>query len=360
MSALIETPEPSSPAHDWRPPGWIVGDPDEPYTPEDRTVDGVEIRGVLSLYNEYAAAGYYTSGGTLTEKGSNAVDEQDARDVAHNVALLRDAWNTHPVAWRLAAAVIGRAFVVDPFWNQGCAGMPALVRKLDGISPLDDGMLTIEQAEREMASTEKVLRERYTEAVRIELRSRIAALGAVPPGFPVNWRAMLAAGESPAAANGPHSCTARWLQLCALYGEHEFCAAFVPDNGDGWFQSIGMTAHLVVRLGRVPCEPPPGISIKGGKSSPRGASALCIWVPKHVREELLALVAVPLSKMKPAQHERLNELLPEPTRRVLLTGEAIRVPMWQRPRSGIQYAVVQRANLSGDAVVDFGLMTAAS
>ena len=70
MNAQIETPVlSSSAAHDWRRPGWIVGDPDEPYTPEDRTVDGEVIRGVLSLYREYAAAGFYTPGGMLTEKG---------------------------------------------------------------------------------------------------------------------------------------------------------------------------------------------------------------------------------------------------------------------------------------------------
>jgi hypothetical protein len=358
MNAPLSTPDLSSPALDWRPPGWIVGDPDEPYTPEDRIVDGVEVRGVLSLYNEFYAAGYYTSGGSLTDKALGARDEDDARDVAHNVALLRDAWNTHPTAWRLAAKIIGREFTVDPFWNQGAAGLPALVRKLDGLSPLDDGMLTIEQAEREMASTEKSLRERYTADVCVVLRARIVALGNVSPDFPVNWRGDLQPGEAAADVNGPHSCTAKWLKLCALYGEQEFCVAFVPDNGDGWFQSIAMTAHIVVRLGRVPCSPPPGIVTKNGKSSPRGASALCIWIPKHIREELLTLVAVPLSKMTDEQRERLDELLPAATRDVLLTGDAFRVPMWQRPRSGTQYAVVQRAaSLVGDnKVVDLGLV----
>lgn len=316
------------------------------------------VRGVLSLYKEFDAAGYYTSGGTLTEKALGRPDEDDARDVAFNVALLRDAWNTHPTAWRLAAKLIGREFVVDPFWNQGADGLPALGRTLDGISPLDDGMLTIEQAEREMASSERLLCERYTDPVRVEMLARIAALGDVPREFPVNWRAHLQAGEAAANVNGPHSCTAKWLRLCALYGEQEFVAAFVPDNGDGWFQTIALSAHIVVRLGRVPCKPPPGITTKNGKSSPRGASALCIWIPKHVREELLALMAVPLSRMTDEQIEQLDALLPEPTRNVLLTGDAFRVPMWARPRSGIQYAVVQRAaSLVGDdKIVDLGLV----
>lgn len=361
MNAPISNTDLTSLAHDWRPPGWIVGDPDEPYTPEDRTIDGAEIRGVLSLYNEYAAAGYYTSGGTLTEKGENAVDSQDAADVAHNVALLRDAWNTHPVAWRLGAKLIGRDFTVDPFWNQGAAGLPALVRKLDGLSPLDDGMLTIEQAEREMASTEKSLRERYTEQVCTELRERITALGMAPSSFPVNWRASLSVGEAAAAANGPHSCTAKWLKLCSLYGEQEFTAAFVPDNGDGWYQTIAETAHIVAKLGRIPCQPPPGISIKGGKSSPRGASSLCVWVPLRVRErvvELSASLATTQSRRgKEKLTEQLDALLPEHTRNVLLTGDAFRVGILSRPRAGTQYAVVQRGAISsGDKIVDLGLM----
>jgi hypothetical protein len=363
MNAPIETPDLTSPAHDWRPPGWIYGDPDEPYTPEDRTVDGVEVRGVLSLYNEFAAAGYYTSGGLLTEKAENAKDGDEAADVAHNVKLLRDAWNTHPIAWRLAAKLIGREYAVDPFWNQGCDGLPALVRKLDGLSPLDDGMLTIEQAEREMASTEKSLRERYTEPVCAALCVRAAALAlaGMPRDFPINWRAHLQAGEAAAAANGPHSCTAKWLRLCQLYGEQEFCAAFVPDNGDGWYQTIAETAHLVVRLGRIPCAPPPGILIKGSKSSPRGASSLCVWIPKHVREQVVTLstsLATTQSKRGKAKLiEQLDALLPEHTRNVLLTGDAFRVGIIQRPRAGTQYAVVQRGALaSGDKVIDLGLL----
>lgn len=325
---------------DWRPPGWIVGsDPDEPYIPER----------IEELYAMYDAAGYYTRGGSLTEKGENAKDADEAREVSINRKLLRDAWNTHGAAWRLARALIGRDFTVDPFWNAGATDLPALVVRLDGLTPLTDGMLTVRDARASL--------DRYDPETRADVEQRLAALGDVPDAFPLNWRQHLAPGSAAAAANGPHSCTAKWLRCTSAYGSQEFAAGFVPDNGDGWFQSIAMTATLVVRLGRVPCSPPPGVT----SSSPRGASALCVWIPPSVRaaaEDLHARYLAATNKRKKTELlAELDALLPEPTRRVLLTGRSIAVPLWSRPRAGTQLAIVQRGDLiDGDgAIVDLGI-----
>lgn len=358
MNAKITTPKAElPPPTDWRPPGWIYGDPDEPYTPEDRIIDGVEIPGIESRYKEFEAAGYYTTGGSLTEKAIGAKDEQEARDVAHNRRLLRDAWNTHPAAWRLARALIGRDFAVDPFWNQGAKALPSLAVKLDGQGPLNDGMLTVRQARAKLDSAD--FRALHGAKVCDVLEARLQALGDVPDAFPVNWRQHLKRGQAPAAVNGPHSCTADWLACVAAYGSQEFAAAFVPDNGDGWFQSIALTATLVVRLGRVPCLAPPGIKA----SSPRGASALCIWIPPKVRAKLDALQAQLLAASDDKERERitakLDALLPAPTRAVLLHGEAFAVPLWSRPRAGTQLAIVQRGGLAGDeSIVDLGIASA--
>lgn len=327
---------------EWRPPGWIVGDDDEPYIPEK----------IEELYAMYDAAGYYTRGGSLSDKAIGKPDEDEARDVAHNRKLLRDAWNTHGAAWRLGAALIGRAFRVDPFWNQGASDLPELAVMLDGLTPLTDGMLSVRDARNALANGA------YDDATRRVVEQRLAELGDVPDDFPLNWRQQLVAGEAAAAANGPHSCTAKWLRCTAAYGSQEFAAGFVPDNGDGWFQSIAMTATLVVRLGRVPCRPPPGIT----SSSPRGASALCVWIPPHVRaaaealHERLQLRTITKARRAELAAE-LDALLPEPTRRVLLTGRSIAVPLWSRPRAGTQLAIVQRGDLiDGDgAIVDLGI-----
>ena len=137
MNAIIET-ETEVPLTNWRPPGWIVGDPDEPFVPER----------IEDLYAMYFAKGYYTSGGCLTDKAL-ALREDDRAEieaVVHNRRLLRDAWNTPGPVWRLAAALTGRPFQVDPFWNQGARDLPELVVRLDGLGPLTDGMMTVGRA----------------------------------------------------------------------------------------------------------------------------------------------------------------------------------------------------------------------
>ena len=332
-----------APLTDWRPPGWIVGDVDDPYIPER----------VEDLYEMYSDRGYYTAGGCLTEKALALGDDDRAEieAVVHNRRLLRDAWNTHGVVWRLAAALIGRPFRVDPFWNQGAKDLDSLAVRLDGLSPLTNGMLTAGDARAMLECSG----DKLDSNTRAGIVQRLAQLGDVPDLFPLNWRQHLAEGEAAAASNGPHSCTAKWLRCSAVYGEREFSAAFVPDNGDGRFQSVALTAQLVVRLGRVPCGAPPGVKA----SSPRGASALCVWVPKAVRESVLDLqarvLAAKSTRQSNALTRELDALLPEPTRRVLLGGASIAVPLWKRPRSGTQYAIVQRSDLGAEPIVDFGL-----
>jgi hypothetical protein len=346
----------------WRPPGWIVGDPEEPYTPEDRVEDGVTTPGIVQRYAEFERAGYFTRGGTLTEKAIGTKDEQEARDVLHNNKLLRDAWNTHGVIWRLNTALTGQPTRVDPFWNQGTQSLPDLVVKLDGLSPLTDGMLTVKDARLLLEIGERFASGELRpldSTVRAAIEARLARLDGASDFFPLNWRQHLPVGDAAAAANGPHSCTAKWLRCSAAYGEQEFSSAFVPDNGDGWFQSIAMTATLVVRLGRVPCAPPPGID----ESSPRGASALCVWIPSSVRERVVELNAKALAakgKQLAKLTEAMDSLLPEPTRRVLLDGKSIAVPLWTRPRAGTQYAIVQRGDLldGAESIIDFGLTNA--
>lgn len=326
----------------WRPPGWVVGDPDDPYVPEQ----------IERLYAEYDAAGYYTVGGKLTDAAIGKRDETEARDVAHNRKLLRDAWNTLGVVWRLGSALIGRPFAVDPFWNAGARDLSDLRVTLDGLTPLTDGMLTVKLAREQMAD--------YTSAVAAELRRRIAALGDdTPDDFPVNWRQGLPPGSAAAAVNGPHSCTAEWLCCAAAYGTREFAAAFVPDAGDGWFQDYAMPATFVVRLGRIPCHTPPGIK---PVKNPRGTSALCVYVPTHVRARVQHLAEQRMGCDTSAQRREidlaLDQLLPFVARRVLLTGQSVAVPILNRPRAGTQYALVQRGGLlgNGGSVVDLGLI----
>jgi hypothetical protein len=288
-AAVASTPDLTpDPATNWRPPGWRDGIKDQNAPDDGHTPYNTE-----ASFIAYTKAGYYTSGGKLTEKGQNAKDSQTADDVASNRRALRNAWNTHPTVWRLAAELTGVVFKVDPYWNQGAKALPGLVRRLDGLTPETDG------------------------------------LAHDANGFPLNWRGTLKKGQAPAAANGPHSVTESWLKLCDAYGQEEVVAAFVPDNGDAWFQETGMKAQLVVRLGRVPCLPPPGIEA----SSPRGASVLLIWIPSSIDVKTL----------------------PKHTQDAL-KGKTFRVPMWTRARKGTQCAYVQPGSIYRE--VDLGLIVA--
>src|SRR5690606_8183374 len=217
MNAKMPMPQPQDetpqPLTDWRPPGWIVGDEDEPYIPEQ----------IESLYQQYEAAGYYTRGGSLTDKALGQVDEQDARDIAQNRKLLRDAWNTPGVVWRLASSLFGVDFAVDPFWNQGAQSLPSLQVKLDGLSPLTDGMLTVRAAKASLSQPEYVAK--HGPEICAELERRATTLGEVPDDFPINWRQRISKGSAAAAANGPHSCSGVWLRCSAAYGTQEFSAA---------------------------------------------------------------------------------------------------------------------------------------
>lgn len=329
----------------WLPAGWISGDEDEPWTPES----------VEASYDEFKSAGYYTPGGLLTPKASGKPDEQDALDVAHNRRLLRDAWNTHGAVWALAERLTGVPFTVDPFYNPGAQSLDGLQRTLAGHGVIDDGMRTLESTQADLARESFVS---ATDAAELAvLRERVAALEAAgaAPGFPLNWRGDLEQGTAAAAVNGPHSCTEEWLRCTLAYSREEIVAAFVPDAGDGWFYNVAMQFSLVVRLGRVPCSPPRGVKA----SSPRGASALLVGFPDKLLADVESLAGKLATATKPKERAKLSALLdallPEPTRRVL-QGETIRVPMWLRPKSGTQYAIVQRGGLREGEVVDLGIV----
>jgi hypothetical protein len=358
MNAPIETDlttAPESVPTNWRPPGWVDGD-DDPYAPDEgHTPENTE-----ASYAEFDGKGYYTRGGLLTDKGLNAKDSDTAAAVSANRKRLRDAWNTHPSVWRLASLLIGRPFKVDPFWNQGARELPALERTLDGLSPAVDGLLSVEKARerlgRHHAATDPA--ERMPAAAATELELCLAALGPdVAPDFPACWRGPLTKGSAAAAVNGPHSITEKWLRLAWHYSQEEYTAGFTPDNGDGWFQELGMRFSIVVRLGRVSCLPPPGIT----SSSPRGASALLIGIPLAVQAELRELAA-DLAKRttKAARREeivaRMDALLPAAARRVLLEGANFRVPLWSRPKAGVQYAYVQPGSVGETETIDMGLL----
>lgn len=356
MNATIETDmndTPPLPPTNWRPPGWRDG-ADDDYAPES----GHSPENTEESYAEFDARGYYTRGGLLTEKGRDAKDSETAEDVAWNRKALRDAWNTHPVVWRFASALIGRPFRVDPFWNEGARELPKLKVRLDGLEPTTDGMLTRARAMLHLRREDSNGREVWdyndgalasTRDVADEIAARLQNLGDVADDFPLNWRQSLKRGSAAAACNGPHSCTEKWLACCDAYGREEFCAAFVPDNGDGWFQNIGMRAQLIVRLGRVPCLAPPGIKA----SSPRGASALLVWIPDAVQAEVRSL-----SKAAKKNAAALDRLLPAPVRNVLLHGHTFRTALWTRPKAGVQYAYVQPGTIDRevDREIDFGLL----
>lgn len=349
---LIAAPEPVP--TNWRPPGWVDGD-DDPYAPEEgHTPENTE-----ASYGDFDSKGYYTRGGLLTDKGLNAKDSDTAAAVSGNRKRLRDAWNTHPAVWRLASLLIGRPFAVDPFWNAGARELPSLERTLNGLSSSVDGLLSVERARerlgRHLAATDAAERMPAKDVAELELC--LAALGEeIDPNFPACWRGPLTRGSAAAAVNGPHSITEKWLRLSWAYSQEEFTANFAPDNGDGWFQEVAMRYPIVVRLGRVSCLPPPGIT----SSSPRGASALLIGIPVDVQTELRSLAA-DLGKRQTKQRRdeivaRMDALLPEPARRVLLEGANFRVPLWTRPKAGVQYAYVQPGSVGETETIDMGLI----
>lgn len=313
----IDTTPPSQTS--WRPPGWRDG-ADDPNAPEDgHTPENTE-----ESYAAFDKRGYYTRGGLLTEKGTGAKDSQTAEDVAFNRKALRDAWNTHPVVWQFARLLTGVPFTVDPFWNQGAQALPDLQRTLNGLSLDVDGLLTVERA------TEILPHGKDKKAAK-RVKRYLAFLneaGPVNPNFPACWRGDLVRGQAAAACNGPHSITEKWLTLADAYAAEEFVACFVPDNGDQWFQEIGMRFDIIVRLGRVSCLPPPGIK----SSSPRGASALLIKIPPTID----------------------RATLPECTQAVL-AGEGFKVPLWTRKLKGTQYGYVQPGSRAVSREIDLGL-----
>jgi hypothetical protein len=290
----------SASAATWRPPGWRDG-VEDPYAPDE----GHTIENVFATLDEfeqrrlkdekgYPTLRYYTSEYKLTEAGQAARDSQTAEDVAHNVALLRDTWNTPACVWRLASVLLGVEFKVDPFWNPSTQGLPHLVRMLDG----QDG------------------------------RDGFAVLPS--SNFPAHWRGDLPKGEAPAAANGPHSDVQRWLRCCAVYGLEEFCAAVVPDRGNVYAATYLTTAQIIVRLGRVPFVSSYGM----GTSTPTGPTLLGLWVPPYVN----------------------RSTLPESTQRVL-AGSAFRTPLWAKPKSrdgnGYHFVEVQPGELG---IIDLGMV----
>lgn len=299
---------------EWRPPDWREIEEGVNPTPLE----------CAELFDAFKAKGYYTRGGTLTAKGVAAADSEEASIALHNVALLRDAWNTHGNVWDLAARLTGVDFVVDPFNNPGMSSAASkLLVRLDG---------TGDQSDSQRPTNGLALSETFVEIKTFAFEGGKVVGKVLSLPLPLNWRGhgknKLKPGTAHALVNGPHSDTAAWLRLCAAQGQQEIVAAFVPAAGDGWFQQWSLTAQLIVSLGRVPCIAPPGIK----SSSPRGASALLIWVPKH----LIALV-------------------PPKTRKCITKGVGFPVPLLRRPKAGIQYALVQSGSMEG--LVDLGLTT---
>ena len=214
-----------------------------PYEPETREVGGESILGVIALEKYFDTAEFYTRHKhALRDDVEGEPLAPVAEEVLHNAKLLRDAWNTAGPVWRMVRRWIEpHVFRVDPFSNEGTRELPDLVRKLDGSAPDLDGLANDAQ-------------------------------------WPTNWRGDLTPGQAAAAVNGPHSNVEKWLRLCARYGTEEIVAAFVPDAADVWWYEALKTAALVFRFGRVHCGAPPGVKA----SSPRGTSAVLLWLPPTI------------------------------------------------------------------------------
>jgi len=272
-------PNAPRPSGFWRPPNWIHStklnvdatlaamkkaskpgrkedtiDPEllpslrHPYEPETREVGGVKVLGIIDLEKYFDGLEFYTRGKhALVDEVSNDPLAVVAEEVLANAKLLRDAWNTAGPVWRMVRKWTEPfKFTVDPFSNVGTLELPDLVNRLDGSSAQLDGL-------------------------------------AHENGWPINWRGDLPVGSAAAAVNGPHSDVAKWLSLCARYGQEEIVAAFVPDAADVWWFEACRTAALVFRFGRVHCSPPPGIT----PSSPRSTSAVLLWLPESIDVSLL-------------------------------------------------------------------------
>jgi len=298
----------------WRPPGWQSLEEGEDLT----------LKANAQFIVDFEKSGHIVPGKyKRTNKTCTASDDEEITILLANVKRLRDAWNTYGPAWALAEALTGVPFVSDPFHNPNTQHLDSLIVRLDGSGDLEDDKRPMNG----LAVSDEVV---VLELPKFNPDTGEVEIEKLELPLPLNWHGHgeqeQPVGKCPVAANGPHSCVERWLKLCVAYGQRDICAAFVPDNGDGWFQRWALTAQLVVRLNRVPCSPPEGIR----KSTPRGASALLIWVPKS-----------------------LVQTLPKVTRDCITKGKNFKVPLINRPQSGVQYAFVQPGAV--DKVVDFGL-----
>lgn len=215
------TPQPPTTLDDspawqlWRPVGWRGGaTPEATYLPGRDAEERAKKNLPLTLDDEVAL---------------------------HNLALLRDCYNTPAWVWEIASGLAGHEWDCDPFYNPSAVGPAAKASvKLDGSSPERDGL-------------------------------------ASDNGLPRHWRGN-------ALVNGPHSDPAAWVSLCAAHGVAHTVAAVVPCDGVKWYREIGLTADLEVALGRLNYEAPPGLPPR--QSSPR-ASSLLLWIP-HLRNEIRA------------------------------------------------------------------------
>lgn len=220
VAPLLSAAAPWPDADAWRPRGWRTGL--TPAEVADALFDLNPKRGAVDLDRERY---WHDRGVTLPAVKADA-------------ALLRDCWTTPLWIWRLAEEVIG-APSVDPFWNPWSAvhGAWSGVRLLDGQHGRD--------------------------------------------GFDVAlW------GSGAAYVNGPHSDNSRTMATVAAHVRAGNAAAVVaPLDGCDWVQGATapaeggpvvadfLSADLIVLLGRVRFQPPPGIE----ESSPRGAYQLGLW-----------------------------------------------------------------------------------